>query len=938
MKKKIGICTLFMASAALMLGAFSYQANLQINKAEAASTVDAQLTSVQIRSGGSRLNYLVILDDLIDVAGGAMSIPGRNYNAPSHINLYMEPNGDAISLADVIDSTRNWDINIWTSGGIMFPISDDNYEIYNGTTVYAIEVLEGCTYPDSNFNKAVVSETVKFINGSYGDPDAKNEAFTWNKSFAPSGEDILIASGQVRADPEHNFYCVALVSSSFSGVPAINYPNLYELTAYNKIKLYLSETDEGKYLSEITSMRAGCQNRWDSSAFLFDMTAEEYEIYNGTTTYKMVIEEGCQLVLNNELVNISDTYTLVNINYGDPTCRNGAFYFLPHTEPITDPIALFDAQVRADADCDFFFIDIRSELYTNTPQMFYDNFEGMNTYSHVRIYRSPDDEGTLLSDVTSLRSAYQNVWGSEAFMFSLTAQEYEIWNGTTIYMIEVLEGCQLYVNDYVGATGKAYRFINNDWGKPEAKYQAFNFTMANDPLKNLGEVEISWIHNRMDNVSGYRWLMFIVNDEFFDTSVNVSAWMNELNMLDSILIYFSDDGEPVPLSEMYEPNTTGVALRMFGDKTMFAASISNEKVDGQYRYCGPKMYRITIPAGTQIPTYESGVAGYRVVQKDISFINHDYGKYGEIPGEFDDEGNPRLYEEWSINWKVEVAGLENLGEIGISGIHNRMDKESGYRWIMIVLDQSIYNVGLDVSDWMDEVNLMDNISIYFNEYDDPIKIKDIYDPTTTGVAIQLFGQKNIIAISISNEIINGHYRYGGPEMYKIVVETGTQIPTYENGVAGYREILEKTVLLNDDYQLYGEIPDTMDDYGNPRLYEEWNVNWSVASCYVTFTVLGIEGVSYPDMLLEYGERISLKEFAIDGYDLVATTSAGDTIYQCIIGSNRNLDVILTYSVHKDEGGDKKGCGGNIAAGSIVIVMTSLSTVLFIVRKRKENEA
>ena len=270
--------------------------------------------------------------------------------------------------------------------------------------------------------------------------------------------------------------------------------------------------------------------------------------------------------------------------------------------------------------------------------------------------------------------------------------------------------------------------------------------------------------------------------------------------------------------------------------------------------------------------------------------------------------------------------------------HNRMDKDSGYRWIMIVLDQSIYNVGLDVSDWMDEVNLMDNVSIYFNEHDDPVKIKDIYDPTTTGVAIQLFGQKNIIAISISNEKVDGHYRYGGPEMYKIVVETGTQIPTYENGVAGYREILEKTVLLNDDYQLYGEIPDTMDDYGNPRIYEEWNVNWSVASCYVTFTVLGINGVSYPDMLLEYGERISLKEFAIDGYDLVATTAAGDTIYQCIIGSNRNLDVILTYSVHKDEGGEKKGCGGSIAAGSIAIVMASLATVLFVVRKRKENEA
>ena len=640
MKKKLKICTLFTAFTALMLGAFAFRMNQEPQKVEAVSTVDSQLYSVQVRSGGSDLNYLTVLDESIDVSGVMMSVSGRNYNAPDYINVYLSPEGEAISLSSFIDEDKLWDINLWSSGGVMFHISDDDFETYNGTTVYAIEVLAGCTYPNSDLNTVVVSATRKFINKSYGNPDAKNEAF----------------------------------------------------------------------------------------------------------------------------------------------------YFVP----------------------------------------------------------------------------------------------------------------------------------------------------ATDPLVNLGNVELSWIHNRMDHNSGQRWLMFMVSEEIFNTQMDVTSWMNELNFFSNVLIYFSKEGEPITLSEIYDPSSTGVTLQLFGQRNVIAVSISNEELDGQYRYCGPKMYKITFNEGTQIPTYESDVAGYRLVSKETSFINYDYGKYGEIPGDVDDDGNPRLYEEWNINWKVEVEGLVNLGEIGINGVHNRMDKDSGYRWMMFMLDNSIYNVNLDVSEWIEELNFMDNISIYFSEDGEPVRIKDIYDPTATGVTIQLFGQKNMFAISISNEVINGKYRYAGPEMFKIIIEAGTKVPAYENGVAGYRVIGEKTILINGDYQLYGEIDDTIDDYGNPRVYEEWNVNWTLASCYVTFTVVGVEGVSYPDMLLEYGQRVYLEDFAIDGYDLVATTSAGDTIYQCIIGTNHNLNVILTYSTHKGNG-NASGCAGSVVTGSLIISMVSLMGLVLIIRRRKGNE-
>ena len=444
----------------------------------------------------------------------------------------------------------------------------------------------------------------------------------------------------------------------------------------------------------------------------------------------------------------------------------------------------------------------------------------------------------------------------------------------------------------------------------------------------------------MDHDSGYRWIMLTFSEEIFNVYLDVSTWMLEVNLLDNILIYFSEDGTPVTLRTIYEPATTGVTIQLFGTKTLLGISISNEKVNEKYRYAGPEMFKVTIKENTQIPNQEDGVDGYRIISKEISFINNDYQKYGEIPGVFDDEHNPRIYEEWSINFVVEVAGLANLGDIGISVVHNRMDHDSGYRWFMLFLDSPIYEVSLNVSDWMQDINLLDNIKIYLSEDAEPFTLRQIYDPTTTGVTLQLFGNKNMLAISISNEKEGEQYKYCGPNMYKVLVEEGTQIPTFEKGVAGYRVIASKTVLINDEYHMYGET-DEMGDDGNPRLFEEWNIHWSVASCYVTFKVEGIDGVSYPDMLLDYGQRISLDKFYIDGYEVKATTATGETIYKYIIGTNHNLEVILTYSKSGvNEEADKNYTAIIIAAsvGGGVLLLGGATFAFFKIKMKKRKGA
>lgn len=635
MRKRYSFSGFLMLSTALALG-ISRGVNKPV-KAEAISEINAQIHTVQVRSGGPGANYLVINDSNIEQTGSVITFDGSSYNAPEYVKVRLSPTGEDISLSAFIDSTKQWTLNLWLSGGVMFPISDENYETYNGTTIYSIEVLKGCTYLDNNFNKVTVPETVKYINGDYGRPSAKNEAF----QFAPAAK----------------------------------------------------------------------------------------------------------------------------------------------------------------------------------------------------------------------------------------------------------------------------------------------------PLENLGEIEISGVHNRMDHDSGYRWIMLTFSEEIFNVYLDVSTWMLEVNLLDNILIYFSEDGTPVTLRTIYEPATTGVTLQLFGTKTLLGISISNEIVNEKYRYAGPEMYKVTIKENTQIPNQEDGVDGYRLISKEISFINNDYQKYGEIPGVFDDEHNPRIYEEWSINFVVEVAGLENLGDIGISVVHNRMDHDSGYRWFMLFLDSPIYEVSLNVSDWMQDLNLLDNIKIYLSEDAEPFTLRQIYDPTTTGVTLQLFGNKNMLAISISNEKEGEQYKYCGPNMYKVLIEEGAQIPTFEKGVAGYRVIASKTVLINDEYHMYGET-DEMGDDGNPRLFEEWNIHWSVASCYVTFKVEGIEGLSYPDMLLDYGQRVSLDKFNVDGYDLKVTTKDGDTIYKNIIGSNHNLEVILTYSkASTNEKENKPSVGGIIAISAASSTLLLSGAALFIFRKK-----
>ena len=607
MKKVFPLLSLSLISLTLTLGTFS---RVSTQKAEAMKEVVADIYNVQMRSGGDGLSFLVIADHSIYMNSASSYSDVSSFNAPDYINVYLTPTGAPIKLSSIIDDGIWW-CNLWDSEGIMFPIAD--YETYNGLSVFAIEILEGCTYPNTKYEKVVVPATKKYTNDHYlydGDDkeDVKNLSFTWTEVKRDVETTISLNGAQVRGqrgeDDEHDLLYIDILSPAYDATSLLLYPNtkMSLINVYDYINIYTSKNGTPKKLSDIAK------------------------------TYK----EGVQ-----------NQFSAVN----------------------------------------------------NVP----------------------------------------------AFFIRLSTAEYATYNALTIYMIEVLQGCEVLVDNTICTIDKDYRFVNGDFGttfpdtdegrqaKAIAELNGFNFGVAvtTDDLVNFGKVTMQNIHNRMDRHTENRWLIFLFNENIYTTSTSVKHFIDEINFLDKIWIYKSEDDAPKKLREYYDSNITGqfvgITIAQFGVTNSLGISILNPKdSDGAYINDGGHMYQMVIEAGTQIPSIENGQLGYRVVQNKILIMNDEYGKFGRLPAARPD----------------------------------------------------------------------------------------------------------------SNDDDKKHRR---------------------------------------------------------RTYEDWNINWTIVPCFVTFTVEGIEDLKFDDMFLNIGQRVSLQIFAQDGYKLTAVTKEGDKIYRCIIGVNRTVNVILKYT-------------------------------------------
>ena len=817
MRKRLFIISLSIAALAFIVGSFS---NAVFNIVKAENEVSADVCGVQVRSDGID-NYVVINDNQLDLYSAAAFTDVSEYNAPEYINLFMEAGGEPIKLSAIMNENKWWS-NYWGSHGIMFPIS--NYETYNGLSIYAIEILEGCTYPNNRFQTVTVLETKTYINNSYlyDGPEAeaiKMLSVDWPEAISyERGEiELGIDGGELRSnyndveDPEHNLqlleFFIAVKASEYFNQPVGVYGffNLKQINAYENIIVHLSdaEEDEGELLSKIASGRYAKSNYWgNSQTFMFSLTREEYEVYNGASVYSITILEECELIYNNTICKVTRSVDLINPHYHDNDYKYNNFelYVKQGPEVLDEPISLTGAQLRGQMDPDgidannLLYLDLLSNAYEHSASYTYDSvvMRTLNAYDKITLYLSEDDEGKKLGEIAqTYQEGIQNQFNTAAFFFRLGTDEYEKYNGLSVYKVVVEEGCELLVSKKKAVVDKTYTFVNSNYG-----------------------------------------------------------------------LTFPDTEE------------------------------------------GREAEKVAKLSGFDFPS--------EVTEKD----------------------------------------LVNFGDIAAENIHNRMDKTTESRWLIFFFDDMLGNTSTSVKHYLKLLKFLDNVLIYYEKDGDAKTLKDIYDERASGVAagatVCQFGITNSIGVSILNpRDDNNKFINDGPHMYKIEILAGTKIPAMKNNVPGYYVLKDKVLFTNDEYGKTGNLPanrpERLDENNIPRTYEDWNVYWTLFPCYVSFTVEGIEGLSFPGIYLNIGDRVSLEDYAQEGYDVSARTTDGNKIYRCIIGTTHSINVILTYTVHIDEDEEpeqpeqKQGCGGSVEATSIISSIVLLTSIgLIFIRKRKEQ--
>ena len=334
MKRK-GLLTLLTLCSSMLLGIFAFVGNNSPITAKATTEIEGDIIGVQVRAAMEQeMHYIVVQDASIKENDGAIGIrPGylSNYTAPDYIKVYTAPL-EYVMLSSIIDTTQDWNVNLWNSLGVMFPLSTVTYQTYNAATIYALEVLPGATYPNSHSQTVVNNKQIKYLNKNYENTDPEGIVSSWEweeeKPFIRNENPLYLIGAQVRADSQHGLYYIDLMSNTYKDATKKDYYALYRINAYSKIKIYLSENGSPITLENVTSLRNGLHNEFDNvPAFFFALTSAEYDIYNGTTIYAIDVESDCELIVDGAVSVTNKSYRFKNNSYGDASAKYENFNF-----------------------------------------------------------------------------------------------------------------------------------------------------------------------------------------------------------------------------------------------------------------------------------------------------------------------------------------------------------------------------------------------------------------------------------------------------------------------------------------------------------------------------------------------------------------------------------------------------------------------------------
>ena len=460
---------------------------------EPAQDINMSITGVQLRAVPSASLYYLVLQtsEYASVeAGTVVENPADYIVLLTKIRFYMSEDDRAGVLASELCLTSGWQINTWGSGGLMIAMDAASYETYNGSAVYKIAIESGAVLPYTRGN-LIVNSSVVYKNDNYGNAseDVKYGSFIWSVSSIKSFTETMITGVQLRADVGSNLYYLVLVTSEYASVAAdttvSNSADYMDLLA--KIYFYMSPSDnEGVSAADICLTSGWTMNKWVSGGLMIAMDAENYEKYSGSSVCKVMISDGAILPYTSE----SDLTTMCpivfrNENYGTEENKYGSFNWSQSTILYDTTTKITGVQLRAEVASGSYYLVLQTNEYAKLEGEVAVGYptDYVDLLSKITLYTSEDDTvGVSAADICLTSGWTMNKWSSFGLMIAMSAENYEMYSGSSVYKITIEQGAIMPCVDCNLVVKKAVSYSNDNYGNEDVKYGSFVWSEFNYTL------------------------------------------------------------------------------------------------------------------------------------------------------------------------------------------------------------------------------------------------------------------------------------------------------------------------------------------------------------------------------------------------------------------------------------------------------------------------
>ncbi len=880
---------------------------------------EISLSGLQLRgpdADAGWYSYLVVVGDKYtdsysgEVFSYANIADAAAYLSVDKIKLYdsdTDETGYPLSLTTTDENRTNVqgiqhiEQNQWGQAGCFINYGGYGNNKFGGDNIYKVTIEKGCLLPfktsDGNITAVKVDANYTFVNNDFGDDSKFYGCYNWTitREANVTEQDIELSTVQLRGiGGESDPYYLVLNSDSYNDVAddVEAFTSGLKYSDVSGIKLYTINENEELVAHSITATSVGA-NKWGTKGAFVAFTGDA--TLNGETVYKIEIPKGTKLVAKEssdvEVFTVSESYTFYNKEYGKSEIKNGAFNWQTEVLPYKaqkQEMSLSRVELRGDQVNNYLFFETEAvsscaTSYGEQVSVNYKVSKGIKLWYENPNY-DPDATTTILSteDTTGNEQylSYEleavrigvNLWGEKGLFIDFG--RYSEYNGKTVKRITVDAGTEIAYGSvdgdketaFVLVIDESYTFENKKYGVEGAEYASGSMVDVTNEPKSSTTISLSGIQMRGWADNGWYQYLVLLSDAY-----------NDLENLDNsgkdLDYYLDSDKITLKLSKEDEGKTLTDLTVQHVDQSFSGWSKGAYINFAQFsEYNGSTVYSVSIKKGCRIPAMKDGEIIWLVVDQDYTFFNSGYQDETKAYGSF----------EWST---IEVpTTVENTGDIVVRSITNQSDGIQ--RWLILWFNETF--VGTTDATFFDTNNLsniLDNILLYSGNdlSQEPITLRSVFKGAIT---IGQFGSPDAIGFEINNdENINGS------NLYTVVIKEGAEVPFFEDDTFSVRTTTQDYVFLNNNYGRSGEIEgETGTD---SRTYENWCIDWSQAS-FVNFDIKGLDK-EIPTQVLKVGDKISLSEYQVEGYELTVTDSLGNTYYDEIIVPSENTTFTFTYT-------------------------------------------